>query len=418
MFESENEIPRGRGYTLTSATKARVNESTSLLNVRTASLKEDVSETSSRLTEASSQLYLELPVWAMVIVPLLLLVSAILNVIALLSATPFLTINIEETVHFGPLVLHPKVPGFESGGYGMWRTLELLKQHELWALYVFIFCFSVVWPPLKILIAAALLATPLQPPTRRRALAVLGQLGRLSLVDVYFCVLVVVVVANQSHQIMLIDLALSATIEWGVLVFHAAVFCSIASVAILEDVDAPRAPTPARPPGAPVRVLGTAAALAAIVLVPLSFFLPLFTIEGLPAVEAQVEGELHVHADILLNHTWSLSQGTFDVLMQSASGPEVFFGLDVLVFTLVTPLLCTCTLLVVHTVEGAVVRAQMRRVARILSQFSNLEILLVAMLVYLTQEDNIVRIDLDPAFWCLVAYASVLLLAMLMAKAF
>lgn len=175
-----------------------------------------------------------LPIWARVAVPFLLGCSAALNAIVLLPQTSFITVRSSI-----PFVL-------ANGSYGLRHTLETLHKAELWLIYWVLVVFSVCLPPVKLVAACVLLGKPLSVRTRGAWLAVLGHLGRWSLVDIYFTLLLLLLLLRAELQLPIvgsIEVA-GAKVESGLYIFHAAIICSMVAVQILQERNALLAPPP------------------------------------------------------------------------------------------------------------------------------------------------------------------------------
>ena len=325
-------------------------------------------------------------------------------------------------------------------------------------LYVIIVAWSLVWPPTKLVLSGLLLGLRLRRSTRRAVLAVLGQLGRWSLFDVYFAVFFQLVTANQSHVVSLVglvplvNLSITVAIRPGLLLFHLAIGASIVAVSVLEHMDrhdtlplsngrAETSGSAAQPAGATtergmvggavavekeeaatlveswldvdgwrLRVVVAVPSAAALVLCVLSFSLQLFTV-GDVAENVSVGLAEVFFGDLLLHNSWSLGEGLAHFYWASGSAYDVIFGLDLLVFTLFTPVACTSLLLLSALLPASPQRRQCYRYARELSSWSNLEVLFLTVVLYKSQEGSMISIILGPAFWCALLYVCCILLA-------
>ena len=382
--------------------------------------------------QEEQRLFLLLPCYLQVFVVALILVSFISNIICFFPSTAFLYVTTESDL---------LSTIFLDGAYGIYNTLATLKEHGLWFTYVVIILFSLVFPPLKLLTTITLLTLRMKRSTRRTIFAVLGQLGRWSLLDVYFIVLLQLICANQSHEVVIDSVSYTVDIRvdvgYGAILFHLAIICSIATVSVLEHMDRdsvlgsaepscctcvwkrdadPKAPTTgvaAEERGmAPWQVVGSGwrtlifwLGLGAFALVLCSFFIHLFTTRNLAEAEA-------LGLQLLLPQEWTLAEGIFGYLIgHGTGGANGLFGVDMVLFTLVTPVLCTSALVVGPMLPSPIGRRSCYRLARELSAWCNLEVFFLAVCVYLTQESNLVAIDLGAGFYCIPAYMALLLAA-------
>lgn len=100
-----------------------------------------VGESSTLLSgkEGSQRLFELLATPQKLVVCVLLGVSLSVNIVCLVPSIPFLLIDADPPIN---LVI-------PSGAYGLGATLDLLRHHNLWALYVLIFLFSICFPVSK-----------------------------------------------------------------------------------------------------------------------------------------------------------------------------------------------------------------------------------------------------------------------------
>jgi hypothetical protein len=145
--------------------------------------------------------------------------------------------------------------------------------------------------------ACVLLAKPMERDTRGCWLAWLGHLGRWSLLDVYFALLLMMIVWQQGIYVTLgpfvtIDQSIACYPEIGIYIFHFAILMSMAAVTICQEQSAtanmpppPPLPEP-RPPrrsllhSAGVRgYVALALAATCLTLQLCAVILPAFTID-------------------------------------------------------------------------------------------------------------------------------------------
>jgi len=398
----------------------------------------------------ADRLFLLLPRTVQIVVVSILGLALALNAVCWSPNTVFLHLDIS------PDTLEQYVPSLDDGDFGFVHTLQTIKDAGLMFLYVIVVAWSLVWPPTKLVLVGLLLGIRLRRSTRRTVLAVLGQLGRLSLFDVYFAVFFQLITADQSHMVNLVGLvplvklSITVAIRPGLLLFHLAIGASIVAVSVLEHMDRDHTLPLSGPAGTsgsaaqPVAevtergmVGGTAAekeeaatlverwldvdgwrlrvavavpSAAALVLCVLSFSLQLFTV-GDVAENVSVGLAEVFFGDLLLHNSWSLGKGVAHFYWASGSAYDVIFGLDLLIFTLFTPVACTALLLLSALLPAAPQQRQCYRYARELSSWSNLEVLFLTIVLYKSQEASMISIILGPAFWCALLYVCCILLA-------
>lgn len=153
----------------------------------------------------------------------LLLAALALQIAAL--ATPFLELSI-----------------FLKGTtvYGLWESVRLLREEGLYVIAGIIVSFSIIFPFVKLLLLAIAWFVIRSPLLRARVLALLGTLGKWSMIDP-FCVILLVGIASGQW-------AVGASTQVGVYCFFSAIVLSM-SLSIWMTVLHRRA-SPAREPRA------------------------------------------------------------------------------------------------------------------------------------------------------------------------
>lgn len=257
------------------------------------------------------------------LIPALLLVSLALNIACLVPSTPFLELEVDRPID---QVIKP-------GNYGLGATLNILKERNIWTLYILILLFSICFPvrllpcspcwsshvlmahfppaqsficsccpvvnrqPVKLIITAVLLTMRITSRTRGIFLAWLGHLGRWSLMDVYFAMLIIIIAWNQgltlrAFGVTFVDAGIRTKPQVGLYLFHVAILCSMATVTTLQELNGTLTPSSRpSPPALPRCHLISAAGLpgaialllvcSALVLHVCAVALPAFTITGI-----------------------------------------------------------------------------------------------------------------------------------------
>lgn len=152
--------------------------------------------------------------------------------------------------------------------------------------------------PLKLAAVAFVLVKPMLPSSQGKMLAWLGHLGRWSLLDVFFALLLIMIVCHEGFTLSVFGATfaqanISAHPEYGLYLFQASIICSMGAVTVLQQA-ATSAKASLSSLEAPRRSLIYAAggagymaillSFAAFILHILSFALPAFSINGVTAV--------------------------------------------------------------------------------------------------------------------------------------
>ncbi len=300
----------------------------------------------------------------LVFVCVLLVCSTVLNVIALLPSVAFLELK-------GLLL---------PGPYSILKVIHLLWDHHLYPLVVLVIGFSVLFPPVKIALAAMSLMRPMTRAGRFRLLNTLGHLGRWSLLDVFVALLLLIITAKQSFT--------GSTVSFGLYAFVGAIVLSMTAVSILQEYSRPvefrpNATTPLLIRGGIAGWLTTPVVLAAGVCLVNAVTLPLFKVDKFG----------------LMSNSWSL----YDAIAQFQSqGLELFAGV-MAVFLIVMPTLLAIGLI---TVLAAHVHAKaevvIHRVVHHIYEWCMLDVFLLAMVLYLTEEGSFAPLNLKAGFTHLI----------------
>lgn len=322
------------------------------------------------LVEPKGRFHSELPLWIRICVPALLIASAVLNVIALLPGVPFLNIN----SFFLPSL---------AGEYSILRVVQLLWEHGLYPLVVLVVGFSILFPPVKLILATMSMYRGMTVPGRERLLSSLGHLGRWSLLDVYVSLLLLLVLSKESF--------VGVDVKYGLYCFLGAIILSMTAGIILHEM-CRRAGPKEKLSTDRVRplivwagwqgVVATVIAAAALVVIALAFSLPMFQVNKFG----------------LASNIWSLQDG---ISFLFTDGLQVFAGVMFL-FLVVGPVLVMVMLLISLYVP---LPHQWRRrtylMMRYTAEWSMLDVFSLAMVLYLSEQDNFVPLVIMHGTWFL-----------------
>jgi len=311
-----------------------------------------------------------MPLWARICVPALLLVSAVLNVIALLPGVPFLTID----SFF--------MPGL-AGDYSILRVVQLLWEHNLYPLVVLVVAFSILFPPIKLVLATVSMYRPMTAEGRERLLSALGHLGRWSLLDVYVSLLLLLVLSKETF--------VGATVQGGLYMFMAAIILSMIAGIILHEMCRRAGPQAALPTDR-VRplivwarwqgVVATVIAAVAIVVIALAFSQPMFQVNKFG----------------LASNIWSLEEG---ITFLFTDDLQLFAG-AMLLFLVIGPILVLLMLLVsLYVPLPHRWRRRSYLMMRYTAEWSMLDVFSLAMVLYLSEQDNFVPLVILHGTWFL-----------------
>jgi len=319
-------------------------------------------------------------------VTLLLGASLVLNAIALLPGVPFLQIS---------GILAP-------GPYSILKVIELLWESKLYPLVALVVGFSVLFPPAKLAIAAWGAWAQVDPSKRAKVLGVLGQLGRWSLLDVFVCLLIVLVLSEQGLT--------GATIAYGLYCFTTAIIFSMIAGAILHaaaeraqgsrgDRPGDRPDDEASEPGdtpstSLLMEMGSPGAIAAgIIAVGLlavagSFWLIMFRVDQFG----------------LWGNEWSLEKAIAH-FFEHGMAP---FGVVVAAFLVVAPAAASGSLLFTLCAPlSPAGRQRWYRRARSITEWAMLDVFAFGMLLYLVEQSNFAKLDLQFGAWAVFGAALV-----------
>lgn len=311
-----------------------------------------------------------LPIWMSVLVGLMLVASATLNVIALFPGVPFLEI---DSLFLKSL----------SGPYSILMVVQLLWSHGLYPLAVLVVGFSVLFPPIKLVLVTISLFKPMTMAGRERLLSSLGHLGRWSLLDVYVSLLILLVLSKQGF--------VGVTTEYGLYCFLGAIILSMVAGTLLHEMCRRRVPDDILPKDH-VRplivfagwqgVVATVLAVGAMFMIHRAFSHPMFQIDQFG----------------LVSNTWSLKSGIGFLFTDNLR----IFAAIMLIFLVIAPLMVLLMMLVALYVP--LPHRWRRRCylwTRYAAEWSMLDVFSLAMVLYLSEQSNFVPLRIESGTWFL-----------------
>ncbi|KAL1507301.1 hypothetical protein AB1Y20_008147 [Prymnesium parvum] len=344
----------------------------------------------------SERLFSLLPLEHRLIVCSLLVISFVLNIVCILPSTPFIHMSVDA----------PLDAFLVPGDYGLSATLGLLKKRQLWGTYILILLLSICFPPVKILLTAFLLGKQMKCATRSTAFTCLAQLGRWSLVDVYFAMLLMMIAWHQGLHITAgtggrVLANIDTQPGYGLYLFVVAIMCSMGAVAMLQEfntVAAQPSPPQFERSGKPLLrfagVRGIIAIVMAVTTLTLqlcSVLLPVFSIKGFYHGDFKIPLEQIEH---------QVGSSIFEV--------APLFAIIMTIFLLITPaltMLFSIGVLVIPLRPGRWCYDGILR----LSEWSMLDVYTIAMVVYLCQESSLITLRIKPASYCMFYYVPVMI---------
>jgi uncharacterized paraquat-inducible protein A len=317
-----------------------------------------------------TRLAAELPLWIRICVPALLITSAVLNVIALLPEVPF-------------LIIDSFLARSLAGEYSILRVVQLLWEHNLYPLVVLVVGFSILFPPIKLVLATISMYRLMKVPGRERLLSTLGHLGRWSLLDVYVSLLLLLVLSKESF--------VGVTVEYGLYCFLGAIVLSMIAGIILHEMSRRIGPVETLPTDhvRPLIVwarwqgmVATVIATVAIVVIAMTFSTPMFQVDEF----------------LMKSNVWSLKDG---IAFLFTDGLQVFASVMFL-FLVVAPVLVMLMLLI--SLYVPLPRQWRRRtylMMRYTAEWSMLDVFSLALVLYLSEQSNFVNLAIMPGTWYL-----------------
>jgi uncharacterized paraquat-inducible protein A len=319
---------------------------------------------------ATDRFTASLPTWAKIVVPMLLGISAILNITALMPGIPFLKI---ESVLMSSL----------AGDYSILKVVQLLWTYDLYPLVVLVVCFSILFPPLKIILASVCLYRPMPRRGRERLLSLLGHLGRWSLLDVFVSLILLLVLSKETF--------VGVGVQYGLYCFLIAIILSMTAGLILHEFSRRANPreTYSTDKIRPLimyagwqGVVATILASIAIVVITFAFFRPMFQVDKFG----------------LVSNIWSLRDGIAFLFTDELQ----LFAIVMFLFLVVAPILVMLMLLVSLYVP---LPHQWRRrcylIMRYVAEWSMLDVFSLALVMYLSEQSNFVPLIILRGTWLL-----------------
>ena len=312
----------------------------------------------------------DLPMWVKIIVPTLLGLSAVLNITALLPGVPFLKI---DSFLMSSL----------AGDYSILKVVQLLWTHGLYPLVMLVVVFSILFPPLKIVLASLSMYRPMTSRGRERLLSALGHLGRWSLLDVFVSLLLLFVLSKETF--------VGVEVKSGLYCFLTAIILSMMAGLILHEF-CRRAGPVEKLPSDKIRplivyagwqgIVATVLASCAILVIWFAFFRPMFQVDKFG----------------LASNIWSLESGISFLFTDELQ----LFAIVMFLFLVAAPILVMLMLLVSLYVP---LPHQWRRrsylIMRYISEWSMLDVFSLALVMYLSEQDNFVPLVILRGTWLL-----------------
>lgn len=397
-----------------------------------------------------------IPVPMLVVVVLLLIVSVVLNAIVLLPTTAFVVLATK------PSVTTTNGTSIE-GPWGIFHTIDVLEEYDMWPLVVLVYAFSILWPFAKIVWTAILLAVPTTAASRGWQIRALSHAGRSSLLDILVILLLILVATWEPAKRQLVDIVVAP--QPGIFFFPIAILCSMAAVATLEFWCDPVKCQPSDGPKTASKFMlctqhwtggvATFSSLVAIIFCAMGFGAPLLEVVGIPAallgteatklgyasteilkvigraqlslagaVSTQVAADSEyaalaasltaaaaadVNATTLssvdFRSSTSSATETLEVDLGDGLGAEIVFGCFEYIFILFVPIAAHVAILWMQLYPRDHVSYASLRVAAFLSTFSLMEVLLVACLIYAcTISIHLVVVEWMGALYYIIVY--------------
>ena len=303
-----------------------------------------------------------------ILVPLMLMTSLTLNVVAL--TVPFMVIRA-----FGE--------GTEA--YSILRTVSLMFDFKFYTLGIMIIVFSVCFPFVKLFSMSLLWYLPVNVKLRTRLLHILCSLGRWSLLDVFVSLVLIVLSHDQSLFVTstkaglpLFLIAICLSMGTGQLMAYLSQ--KIEGEPEITETEPMRAATGAgwRNFVVPVLLLGNLLALGAAI--------------GIPYVR--------ITAWYLHDNAYSIIQ-TVTALF---SDGKILFALVVLAFLVVMPLLRLISLAFLWYVRFPPARfKRVQEICRDVRLWAMLDVFALSLILFLAEGGRVIKIEEASGVWALLA---------------
>ncbi len=271
--------------------------------------------------------------------------------------------------------------------YSLPRSVKLMWEADLHLLAALILLFSILFPLGKLGVLLHVWLVEQAAEHRRRLLRLIEPLGKWSFMDI-FVVTIILVLANDQFFV-------GAQTRAGVYFFIAAIALSMVTALFIERLDAAPGPGETGPPRSMMSVPGAGrwVTLSALVL-------------AVPALGAAVgQPFIKVTQFLMKGHAYSVAASAAALWKEGA-----FLISAVVAVTLVAmPVVCLGALFSLWLVP--LDPARRRRALGLLSamwQWSMLDVFGLSLLVFLTEGDALVKTEVKPGLYLIVAAIAVL----------
>ena len=148
--------------------------------------------------------------------------------------------------------------------------------------------------------------------------------------------------------------------------------------------------------------------IARVWLATSALYGPLFTIVNFAHTPSQLQQLIESqNLELLLRNNWTIASGV-EHLLASPAPAQVLFGVDMALFLFVIPLASAVLALWCVFKPMGDAPTWSLRLMHMLARFGNLEVLLLAVLLYYAEMGEMIIIEVHEAVWSLVAFVPVL----------
>lgn len=273
--------------------------------------------------------------------------------------------------------------------YSLPHSVQLMWESGLYVIAALIVGFSILFPFVKLGLLAGIWFVMRRDEPRRKLLERIEPLGKWSFLDI-FIVCIILILTNQQVFI-------SATPIIGVYFFVTAIVLSMAAAAAMEHLSRP----PAAEADGPRESLAATPGWQGWVLPPM-------LVMSVPALLAALEFPfLKISQFLLRGHDYSIVHSTVALWEQRA----YLLGVMVALTLIAMPALTLVTLLIVWfaRLDGRG-RLRGRRLLVTFSQWAMLDVFGLALLVFLTEGDQLIKTDVKQGLYLIVGAIVVLTL--------
>jgi uncharacterized paraquat-inducible protein A len=250
-------------------------------------------------------------------------------------------------------------------------------------LVVLVVGFSIIFPPVKLILGTMALTKPMTLAGRERLLSVLGHLGRWSLLDVFVSLLIVLVLSRED--------VVGVSVHYGLYCFLGAIVLSMSAGAIMHE-QARRIVPDVHMPVDHVRPLIVFAGWQGVVAAILSVvaLVCIARAVGQPMFQVDQFG--------MASNIWSLRDG-IDYLFKEELR---IFAMAMFLFLVVAPVAVLISILVaLFFPQPHRWRRRLYLVSRYISEWCMLDVFALAMVLYLSEQTNFVPLRVDSGMWFL-----------------